>query len=220
MTGTQLFDGWGSVCYPATSSASDVSFSSWNCGRGLECKPLHSSSREPDFGVCVTAGSVAIGDPLEFGEISTTKFGDDNYRRNSPPRGSGLPAPPPGRSDYVASHQELDAATSSGGFPAGMLRIDGCTNLPPEAKCGRVAATGFNKCISDGRPFPDCLRLTKTAGLRACDRANPCRQDYICTAPYPELPGNAAKGTCIPPYFVFQFRVDGQPSSFGDPNPD
>jgi hypothetical protein len=39
------------------------------------------------------------------------------------------------------------------------------------------------------------------------------------TAPYPDLPGDAAKGTCIPPYFVFQFRVDGQPSSFGDPNP-
>lgn len=220
LAGTQLFDGWGSVCCPATGATVDASFASWTCGQGLACRALHSSTHEPDLGVCITAGSVAIGDPLEFGRISTSRFGDDNYQRRTPPPQAGLPVPPSGRSDYVASHQGFDAATLSGGFPAGMLRIDGCANLPPEAKCGRVAATGFNKCISDGRPFPECLALTKTAGLRSCDRANPCRQDYICTAPYPGLPGDATKGTCIPPYFVFQFRVDGQPSSFGDPNPD
>jgi hypothetical protein len=220
LEGTQLFDGWGSVCYPASaSSPSDASFSSWTCASGLVCKALHSSSREPDFGVCVTAGAVAIGDPLELGQVTTANFGNDDYNRQSPPPQTGLPAPPAGRSDYVASHQELDAKTSSGGFPAGMLRIEGCSNLPPEAKCGRVAAEGFNKCISDGLPFPECLKKTKEAGLRSCDRANPCRQDYICTAPYPDLPGDSTQGTCIPPYFVFQFRVDGQPSSFGDPNP-
>jgi len=220
LAGTQLFDGWGLECYaPPPDKAKDASFVSWTCGAGLKCRQLHASSREPDLGVCVTDKTVAIGDPLEFGEITTGTYGDDNYRRVSPPPAAGLPTPPAGRSDYVASHQEYDPPTSSGGFPSGMLRIDGCANLPPEAKCGRVAATGFNKCISDGRPFPECLALTKTAGLRSCDRANPCRQDYICTAPYPDLPGDAAKGTCIPPYFVFQFRVDGQPSSFGDPNP-
>jgi hypothetical protein len=222
LAGTQLFDGWGSVCYtPPPGTNADASFASWTCASGLECRQLHRSQREPGFGVCVTAsGKSAIGDPLEFGAITTGAFGDDDYGRDAPPSGTGLPKPPPGRRDYVASHQEYDPPTRSGGFPAGMLRLDGCNDLPGEAKCGRVADTGFNQCISDGRPFPECLKKTKTAGLRACDRANPCRQDYICTAPYPDLPGDKNKGTCIPPYFVFQFRVDGQPSSFGDPNSD
>ncbi|SEE27420.1 hypothetical protein SAMN05519104_5647 [Rhizobiales bacterium GAS188] len=220
LAGTQLFDGWGAVCYiQPPDGQPDKSFSSWTCGTGLECRDLHGSDREPSLGVCVTAGERKIGDPLEFGRIETGAFGNDNYSRIFP-KGDGFPMPPEGRSDYVASHQEFRASDSSGGFPAGMLRIDGCENLPGEAKCGRVAATGFNKCISDGRPFQDCLKLTKTAGLRACDRANPCRQDYICTDPYADLPGDKSKGTCIPPYFVFQFRVDGHPSSFGEPNPD
>ncbi len=89
-----------------------------------------------------------------------------------------------------------------------------CARLPGEATCGRVAATGFNDCIADGKPFRECLKLTKIAGLRACDRAHPCRQDYICTAPYPDLKDARNMGTCIPPYFMFQFRVDGHPSAF------
>src|SRR5207253_783686 len=120
------------------------------------------------------------------------------------------------------------ACDLTGGFPAGMLRIKGAkgdtcpSNLPGEATCGRVAAMGFNKCISDGKPFPECLQFTETAGLRACDRANPCRDDYICTAPYRGLADGRNMGTCIPPYFMFQFRVDGHPGafSFGTSNPE
>jgi hypothetical protein len=220
LAGTQLFDGWGAVCYaPPPGAAQDASFASWTCASGLTCRQLHASNGEPHLGVCVTDKSVTIGDPLEFGDVTTAAFGDEDYQRAVPAPSAGLPKAPAGRTDYVASHQEYDPATSSGGFPAGMLRIDGCANLPAEAKCGRVAATGFNRCIADGKPFPECLKLTKTAGLRACDRANPCRQDYICTSPYKDLQGDITKGTCIPPYFVFRFRVDGQPSSFGDPNP-
>jgi len=162
--------------------------------------------------------TVAIGDPLEFGEITTGTYGDDNYRRVSPPLAAGLPTPPAGRSDYVASHQEYDPPTSSGGFPSGMLRIDGCANLPPEAKCGRVAATDSISAsvMADPSRVSRFDQNRRIAFLRPRQSMSP---GLYCTAPYPTLPGDAAKGTCIPPYFVFQFRVDGQPSSFGDPNP-
>ena len=46
-------------------------------------------------------------------------------------------------------------------------------------------------------------------GLRACSRSAPCRDDYICAGT-----ADPEKGACIPPYFVFQFRVDGHPIAF------
>jgi hypothetical protein len=151
--------------------------------------------------------------------VSYSSYGDDSYRRTVPPGSTDagnyvVPDPPNDRKDYVVSHQGFRRADSTGGFPAGMLGIDGCTNLPAEATCGRVAATGFNDCVASGKPFTECLTFTKLAGLRACDRSNPCREDYICTAPYGDLGNNGDRGTCIPPYFMFQFRVDGHPSSF------
>jgi len=38
------------------------------------------------------------------------------------------------------------------------------------------------------------------------DQKTPCRDDYICAESFvPE------RGVCVPPYFLFQFRVDGHP---------
>lgn len=215
LSSTQLFDGWGSVCY----NGGDISFKDWTCRTGLTCKVLDESSRNNGMGICVSVGRARIGDPVEFGEVSYAAFGDDAYQRTQPPGPTepdnySVPSPPSDRTDYVVAHQGFRDADSTGGFPGGNLRIRGCSNLPGEAVCGRVAATGFNRCIAQGRPFPECLRFTELAGLRACDRSNPCREDYICTAPYTDLGSIHGKGTCIPPYFMFQFRVDGHPSSF------
>jgi hypothetical protein len=43
--------------------------------------------------------------------------------------------------------------------------------------------------------------------LRACDADQPCRDDYLCALT------PAGKGACLPPYFVFQMRVDGHPAA-------
>lgn len=220
LSGTELFDGWGASCYVGD----DPSFTDWTCRPGLACKILHGARSSPGMGTCVTAGQPRIGDPLEFGVVETKAYGDDSFRRTSPagstdPANYVLPRAPTDRSDYVVAHQGYRAATKTGGFPAGMLRTrvanaSACRKLPKEAACGRVAATGFNDCIADGKPFRECLKLTRLAGLRACDREHPCRGDYICTAPYPDLRDARNMGTCIPPYFMFQFRVDGHPNAF------
>ncbi len=226
LAGTELFDGWGATCYVGD----DPSFTDWTCARGLKCSIIHGSRSSPGMGTCISAGPARIGDPLEFGDVQTKTYGNDGYRRLTPPGSTDpdsyvMPKTPTDRADYVAAHQGFRAADKTGGFPAGMLRTRvaaarDCKKLPREATCGRVAATGFNDCIADGKPFRDCLKLTRLAGLRACDRAHPCRQDYICTAPYPDLKDARNMGTCIPPYFMFQFRVDGHPSAFAVDNSD
>jgi hypothetical protein len=127
---------------------------------------------------------------------------------------SVLPLNPPAGNSYYGSHQEFYQGVNpntapecnpaiqpacydlrrdylTGGFPSGMLRLSECIGLPNEATCGLVASDGFNSCIKKiGEGDPDynvdqCFRsFTSFAGLRACDRANPCRDDYICIRPF------------------------------------
>jgi hypothetical protein len=58
----------------------------------------------------------------------------------------------------------------------------------------------FERCIGDN---------TRAGALRACGFHTPCRDDYVCAriAKGDEHGG----GVCMPPYFLFQLRVDGHP---------
>ena len=47
--------------------------------------------------------------------------------------------------------------------------------------------------------------FSNPAALRACDVDSPCRDDYICAR------SGSERGVCLPPYFLFQLRVDGHP---------
>jgi hypothetical protein len=82
-----------------------------------------------------------------------------------------------------------------------------CRDLPAGAACGVIALlTPFNNCLARNTPFPRCLaEHVEPAGLRACSEDAPCRDDYICA----RTP--SGNGACIPPYFLFQLRVDGHP---------
>jgi hypothetical protein len=92
------------------------------------------------------------------------------------------------------------------GFPGGMCTTT-CDDPSPDGRCGVIAVLSpFNACLARGTPFPRCLAAhVNPAGLRACDAGSPCRDDYIC-ARTPR-----GEGACIPPYFLFQLRVDGHP---------
>ncbi|CAN5468637.1 hypothetical protein BH10PSE7_BH10PSE7_14220 [soil metagenome] len=226
LAGTDLFNGWGAVCY----NGNDQTFATWTCGDGLKCAALHASPLHEGFGTCMSAAGNKVGDPVEFGTVKMTRFGNDSYCRTSPatlaacriaPDRDPRPALPDKSGRWRAARQRWDTASAqTGGFPAGMLRLGGCEGLPAEATCGRVARQGFNDCVADPKKtYRECLsERTALSGLRACDAGHPCREDYICTARNSDLPAaKPGKGTCIPPYFVFQFRVDGHPSSWQAP---
>lgn len=120
--------------------------------------------------------------------------------------GDALPHPPPSGNSYFGAHQEHNVGRqprpdevgrarlavirdqATGGFSGSMLRLSECSALPPEASCGLVASDGFSDCIvkvaAGKKSLEQCFtERTSYAGLRACDRANPCRDDYICLKP-------------------------------------
>ena len=80
-----------------------------------------------------------------------------------------------------------------------------CASGGPESTCGAIAIlTPFNRCLAKGHPFPKCItENVRPAALRKCSTDAPCRDDYICA----RTP--SGEGACIPPYFLFQLRVDG-----------
>ena len=66
----------------------------------------------------------------------------------------------------------------------------------------------FNACLAARRPFAECLGHTRPGLLRSCSVTQACRDDYICAQSEGAAPGH---GACMPPYFLFQMRVDGHP---------
>jgi hypothetical protein len=214
LSGTELIGGWGGACLTGPVRAS--SQRQWDCRDAFKCERLFDSTNDPGIGTCVPGGNNEIGDPLQLGRVKTTAFGHDAYIRTSPlaeaPRipPEALPPSAPAGNSYYGSHQEFykgDASSSdrsvrrdasTGGFPAGMLRLSECVNLPGEATCGLIASSGFNSCIGRLGQDPNysvgtCFRyFTSYAGIRACDRTKPCRDDYICVRPMGYHPSNAA----------------------------
>jgi len=201
LQGTGLLNGWGAHC----SNSNDPSFKSWRCSTGFICKQLLDYSDNTQMGICIHP-TQKVGDPCEFGISSNKGFGQDQFRRTNN-RKVELP-------NAMCSPQSQDPGTKTGGFLNGNIRLLSCqdgpgeSGLPPEAVCGPLPASrpGFNNCIGK-KNFDDCLKeFSMGVGLRGCDQKTPCRDDYICAESFtPE------RGVCVPPYFLFQFRVDGHP---------
>jgi hypothetical protein len=98
------------------------------------------------------------------------------------------------------------------GFPGGMCTAE-CTTEGEhdgESICARIPHFGFeHECFAPGVAIEQCLRdprNTVLERLRVCSRTEPCRDDFVC-ASVPGLPRD--RGACVPPYFLFQTRVDG-----------
>lgn len=96
---------------------------------------------------------------------------------------------------------------TSVGFPGGMCSGP-CDPSDKNGTCGGIAIlSDFNQCLAANKPFGECLsKHTRPGNLRSCSAQQPCRDDFICAQAEGQPEG---RGACIPPYFLFQMRVDG-----------
>lgn len=174
----------------------DPSFADWTCAAGFECRDSH----HDEVWFCAPATRTA-GDACE------------NARVISRPGASG--------DQMVADPQEvckgqtpsmIQCAANNYGFPLGFCTAP-CTQ--PGARwgssvCALMLASGYEEiCFPLDEPIEDCVRkrtLVTATTTRSCSAEEPCRDDYGCL----RYPGSApGTGACVPPYFLFDFRVDG-----------
>lgn len=186
----------GNGSYGATCGLGDAGFADWTCDQGLTCSDLNGD----DVGMCVSQGRRRVGQACE--ESTVTFSADPHTDKVSAARVSACELP------NGAGGRCVRSGGDPGGFPTGMCS-GGCATLGKvegDGICGLAVPTGFNACIGAGKPFEQCVAGGSKQYRRACDVNTPCGQDYVCAA----VPGAAAgKGACLPPYFVFQARVDG-----------
>ncbi|MEM7156536.1 MAG: hypothetical protein AAF799_27060 [Myxococcota bacterium] len=177
--------GYGSHC-----SLGDAGFAAWTCADGLRCRDLG----DPQLGTCVMDEPAGAGDPCEVG---TVRANADPHRD----RAAGATS--------SACRDDMVCNGNSVGFPEGMCTTS-CSEVQAGETCGAIVSLRpFNLCVGQRRPFPVCVEENaRPAGMRACDADNPCRDDYICARSPFDAPEDEG-GACLPPYFLFQLRVDG-----------
>jgi hypothetical protein len=182
--------GFGEAC-----GLGDPGFAGWSCGKGLSCL----AHGEDKVGVCMPSAP-AVGAVCEPAHITASA---------NPWRDRAVVA----RARSCGPGGVCEA--TGVGFPGGMCS-GSCNPLEPDGSCGRIAIlSGFNQCLAARRPFAECLQNhTRPGQLRACSATQPCRDDYLCAqtgSGEPAAGAAATGGACIPPYFLFQMRVDGHP---------
>ena len=173
--------------YGAHCGLGDAGFADWTCDPGYRCDRFDAAEGDATVGICLPEKAGGVGDPCEVGPITPNAdpLRDRVTRARASPCSSGAAC-----------------NSNSVGFPGGMC-TPSCGALSPAAACGAIAILdAFNACLAQNKSFETCIAAhSSPAALRRCGRDEPCRDDYIC----------AGSGVCIPPYFVFQMRVDGHP---------
>lgn len=174
--------GYGAHC----GLGSDATFADWGCDAGLRCSSAETPAGDA-IGQCLPSAA-QVGDSCERGAVAPNA----DRRRDRVERVS------------VAGCGDMICNRSAVGFPGGM-----CTASCGAAgsTCGAIAILDpFNACLARGDSFLTCIRgNVSPAGLRACSADQRCRDDYVCARA-------EHGGVCLPPYFVFQLRVDGHSS--------
>lgn len=178
--------GYGTHC----SLGKDPSFRKWTCVSGLSCQSIDTATTNALVGVCLPGKNKFAGDPCDVGRVS----------QHSDPRRDRVI-----RKVERSCRSGQSCFRASDGFPGGLCH-EWCDNLIPGEACGLIAFDGFNSCLGANKPFTTCLKqYTGDISLKACGLGMPCRDDFVCAR------SKNNRGVCIPPYFLFQLRVDGHP---------
>jgi hypothetical protein len=176
---------YGSLC-----GLGDPGFASWTCSGGLVCSDANGDS----LGICVNKARRA-GEACEEATVSFTP----DPRKDTMKLNASLGCVKP---------NGAAGACVTGGFPTGMC-TGTCTALgkvESDAICGVSVPDGFNACLAAGKPFQQCLEGGTIHYHKTCSTKASCGPDYVCAAVQNAPPG---MGACMPPYFMFQVRVDG-----------
>ncbi|WP_338869277.1 hypothetical protein [Myxococcus stipitatus] len=174
----------------------DPSFADWTCQAGLECRDSH----HDEVGFCAP-------------RVRTSGDACENARVVARPGASGdqIVADAP----EVCQGQPPDAIpciANRYGFPLGACTVP-CP-LPGvrsgSSVCALMLVSGYEQvCFPLEESIEDCVKkrgLVAALTTRTCSIDEPCRDDYGCS----RYPGSApGTGACVPPYFLFDFRVDG-----------
>lgn len=175
----------------------DPSFADWTCAAGLECRD---NRHDDEVGFCAPATRVA-GDACENARIVGRPGASGDQLVTDPPE-----------TCYGHSPDMVQCIPNSYGFPLGSC-TEACGR--PGARrgssvCTLMLSSDYERtCLPLDEPLEDCVRrhaLVTAVTTRACSADEPCRDEYGCL----RYPGSApGTGACAPPYFLFDFRVDG-----------
>lgn len=174
--------GFGAAC-----GLGDPGFAGWTCKAGLRCVALE----DAEVGVCLDAAPV--GAPCEAGThvyAGRTPTGD---------RVAGV--------SRLECGPQLGCSPNISGFPIGACAGRCQDGVASGACIDFLDIDGFQACLRVGVSEAECAeKFTGERIDRACDTDHPCRQDFVCART-----GDADRGACVPPYFVFPLRLDGYP---------
>ncbi len=183
--------------------AGDPSFDSWTCASGYTCKDINGE----EIGMCVVAEQNGAGDSCEMSNVSFNI--DPTKDKVSEFETQTCGVMPTGRRAYC-NHSGTKPYTSSafGGFPNGSCSSPCLTmgKFTGDSICGAQPPSGFNDCLGSGKAFTTCLANATPEFRRRCDSRTPCGDDYVCSG---VAGAPSGVGACMPPYFIFQVRVDG-----------
>ncbi len=189
------FDGVPGI-YGAHCGLGDPSFASWTCADGFTCVDVNGE----EIGMCQPSVRGA-GDACETSSVTLAADAKKDRMTDMLVHDCKLPT---GAGKCSRSIQ----VGAAGGFPNGSCS-GACSKMGVSsgaAICGASPASGFNECLGRGESFSACLANANPAFRRRCDAQNPCGDDYVC-ASVKDAPRGV--GACMPPYFIFQARVDG-----------
>jgi hypothetical protein len=164
----------------------DRGFADWTCNEGFRCSKVE----DAEVGVCLAEG--ALGSPCEYGTMLP----------NARPHRDRI-----GNLTKYACGAAQTCDTNFSGFPEGACSATCSARLAGGSCADFLDVDGFQNCLRSRGKFDACAeKFVFGAGLPACDGDHACRQDYVCARTRKQ-----GVGACVPPYFIYQLRLDGYP---------